>query len=780
MKTAGDRAFAHRRYVRAKEAYELALEALGDDDGDGNDDSHDDGQERRLLRVKIYANLAQTLLHLDLPELAHRTARRGRLLVPLPLPLVDVDAATLDSSVTRSSAGRHRGDADCRGVPPPAAPRGQPTSLFIKLAYREALGLYHLGRYERALVACERIFHAHAHAHAAKDAVADLNLGDAPALLERIRLRLSATRHGPPSAETLRSWWTRTGDQTDRNLGPPVDAADWVDSSAIEIAPVPGKGLGLVARRPLRRGQLLLCCKPIAYAGGQGYGGEEERDGERQRLRYTVGVNLWTRSEDPWAVREVASQVLWRAALEREEGGSSSPLFQEEGDGGGLREAIAPLWAGDEGDRRRAQSSSSKSASASTENVVAPSRVEAVVTFNGFHLEQVTASATAAPSSSDEADALFHAPTALYPAFPSALNHSCLSNCTYTFLSSLFLLRVRVDLPVGAELVDSYVDASEPLDQRERKIVAAHGFRCECPLCEEERQVGPEVRQRRGQLVRHAEAEAAAEGNQEAGADPAAQRRKVDRLQRIVAELDATYGPAARIRPALYTPLRILSQALALATTTTTTRTSTPSSSHPRPVTDPDPDRDPNPDLDRDLDPAADAIANELRALHALGARFTGPRGAEELVEPPRVRDMDGVMSALWIAAEWQRRRNPGHCRCAFHFLSVRFSSLLRHLVDMRARARACVCISPNALVLTDIGGLATLHAGTGSRSRVRSRRARRAKRCSSCGTETGLARTGSTWACNRDATAGMPFPREPRQKERLTLSGFAAVRATQ
>ncbi|GAA5882193.1 hypothetical protein JCM3774_005461 [Rhodotorula dairenensis] len=624
LKEAGDKAFTQRRYVRAKEAYEFALDAVRDRHHPDEHEHEGRDRERAQLVIKIYANLSQTLLYLELPELARRAAHSGL------VALAEQSESEYEPLSSRSA-------------------------LFVKLAYREALALYRLGQYDRALVLCERI-----RAPGSTDSNLNLLGDDVPALLARIRLRILETEQGP-SDETLRSLWTSS--VVKRNARrppppPPLDLADWVDSSAIEIVPVPGKGLGLVARKPLKRGHLVLCCKPLAYAGGGGggsggsggsgvHGGnrkEEEEESKKRRLRYTVGVNLWTRSEDPWAVREVVSQVLWRAALDEGEGSSLAGGADDEG---GWRKAVAPLWAGKEdtdGDLARG-GDGDRASSSSAGDALAPSRVEAVVTFNGFHLEQVTASSAAVDSpdpgpscstssSSDEDGELFHAPTALYPSFPSALNHSCLSNCTYTFLSSVFLLRVRVDIAAGQELVDSYVDASAPLEAREHKLGNAHGFTCECAICAEERRVGVEVRQRRAELGRRAEAEANSIHEGEAAG----------RLRRTVAELEATYSETTRIRPAMYTPLRLLSQALqALG----------PASAGPDPS---------------NLDPEMDAIANELRALEALGARFAGPRGAEELVEPPRLRDMDGVMSALWIAKEWQRRGKPEQCR---HWISL-------------------------------------------------------------------------------------------------------------
>lgn len=177
MKEAGDKAFATGRLVRAKEAYQLALDALqgGDTAVTSTPPTADDDQLH--LRVKVHANLAQTLLRLELPELAHRAAQAGLLVL-------------LESSWSPHITS--------------IAP------LRIKLLYRRALGLYRVGQYDLAMQACEeairRCIAAAAADHADKNLNSSFSEGEATALLERIKQRQLEAEQGP-SAETLRSLW---------------------------------------------------------------------------------------------------------------------------------------------------------------------------------------------------------------------------------------------------------------------------------------------------------------------------------------------------------------------------------------------------------------------------------------------------------------------------------------------------------------------------------------------------------------------------------------------
>lgn len=535
LKAAGDRAFAAKRFVKAKEAYELALDALEPTFGPDSDPTTLD------LRTRLYANLAQAFIKLEMWHGAFCAAQGG---------------SQAFSMRPAALAGTFLIEAQ--------------SLLLMKIRYRAALADYHRGRYDSAKTTLLQILRA---GFAPSDP-------DPPLLLARVEARL-AEIEGGPSVDTTRSLWSDSLDMQERNQrvpASPPDLADWIDYAALSIVPIPGKGNGLVAKRRIRRGELLMCCKPLACAGGFQIG----------QLRYNAGVNLWTRSEDPWAVGEVVSEVLWRST---HEGGAKidSPWAVEE---------VGPLWAGEGVGREHDL--------AALLLVMDPSRVEGAVTFNGFHVEEVSASALddSAKRDCNDPDDLFYAPTALYPRYPSALNHSCLSNCTYTFLHSVFFLRARIDIEEGDELVDSYVDASDPLEVRNAKL-AAHGFQCACELCAEEREVGEPARERRAQLVKQAETLASPD---------------VDELRRIVEELETTYGQTTTIRPALYTPLRMLSQALS-------TRAGS----------------------------SADAIANEVEALRCLGASFAGSGGEERLVTPSRLRDIDAVLSALWIAKEWKR-----------------------------------------------------------------------------------------------------------------------------
>ncbi|GAA5856654.1 hypothetical protein JCM9279_004860 [Rhodotorula babjevae] len=587
LKDAGNAAFKVDRWIRAREAYEWALEVL---ERGGEQGTSAQGE----LGATVRSNLALVYLKLDLPAAARHVAERALNLVP--------SSASADEP---------------------------PSPLRAKLTYRLALALYALEAYPPCL-----------------DALAPLLALSPPdplaaALAKRAHARALEAAHGPSPA-TLRALFraasapAAAGSGSSSSAWPP-DIADYA-SPLIGVRPSPSdpsRGRALVALAPIGRGTLLLCLKPVVSGGGPA----AARSG---RTAYCAGVNLWTRAVEPWGVGECAGELLWRAGEGAREG-------REQGEGQSMderaREAMRELWAGEELGR-----GSEREARPSVEGD--PSLAEGAVTFNAFHVEDLASSLPGAQAPSPPADLDldrraddpddaegFHSLTALYPPLASALNHSCLPTASYTFLGTLFLLRARVDLAPGDELTDSYADATDPLDVRERKL-DPHGFVCRCALCAEEREAGEGRRREREGLVRRLEEEEPRRDG----------REELERVRGIKRALEGTYARGdegegeerGRVRPPLYSAARLLAQRLADA----------PGGASPEQL--------------------REAVESEVEALRALGAVFepgvgeggaaAGKKKAVEgarweaarMVRPPLVGDTNAVLSALFVARVWR------------------------------------------------------------------------------------------------------------------------------
>ncbi|ORY73603.1 hypothetical protein BCR35DRAFT_147010 [Leucosporidium creatinivorum] len=355
-----------------------------------------------------------------------------------------------------------------------------------------------------------------------------------------------------------------------------LDVAEFV-SDAFEVKEIAGRGRGIVARRRIEPGELLMVQKPLAMGVP-----------DPKRKSFVVGANLFTETMDPYAVGDLVALLAERI-----------------GDDERTRRRVLALHAGDEsilvpiGD--------------STSPGIDISRLEAIATFNAFHTESLAQkSKTLSPS--EEAAQNIHAPSSLYD-LPSMLNHSCIGNVSYSFLADVFFLRVRLTIQPGDELVDSYVDSLEGLAQRSEKL-DKHRFVCQCQLCDYDREDGERAGKERERLASQLEELTdRIHGVQEQ--DPAP---LLPTIRAFIDKIQATYKPSRpNLRPALYSALRLLGATLGT------------------------------------LGKFEEAIQVELRALVALGAEFEGEREAARLVEVPKLGDLNGVLSCLFIASQYQK-----------------------------------------------------------------------------------------------------------------------------
>ncbi|GAA5918258.1 hypothetical protein JCM1841_002132 [Sporobolomyces salmonicolor] len=557
LKSLGNAAFQSQRYHAALEAYTWALDSLGLSLSLPRSalSSFIAGKDAASLTLcaTLLSNLIATLIKLSL-------ARAVPHLFRLAIELLDTGVPSASSPIY----------ADPRQCP------SDPTlALRRKLVYRAGLGHYA----QREWDACIMMVHPLCELPNKEIGTPSLLDKDAQALQERARERVREQGQGAYD-------WPKLYVQAQK--GEELDVADYVATDAVKVKELEGRGRGLVAKRRIERGELLLVSKPLASAGRLG----AKTKNEQERLQYTVGANLWTETMDPWAVNEVVAELAWRVASEEEAFPRPPGQAPER-----LSEVISKLWAGEE--LGRAEGNASAGADSS--------RLEGVVTFNGFHVEDLAISSVGVPPSDEEMNH-FHAPTALYPSFPSSLNHSCLPNTSYTFLSTLFVLRARTTIEAGEELVDSYVDGMEPFEGREGKL-KKHGFVCRCGLCVEERGAGEEARRTRRQAVEELDEMR----------EPAKEREVVGRLKKAIeVTYEAARGPDSitrhRTRPSLYSATRLLAQAQA------------------------------------SRGEFEKAIECELEGLEALGAVVSFTEESVKVVEPPLLGDTNAVLSALFIA----------------------------------------------------------------------------------------------------------------------------------
>jgi tetratricopeptide (TPR) repeat protein len=87
----------------------------------------------------------------------------------------------------------------------------------------------------------------------------------------------------------------------------------------------------------------------------------------------------------------------------------------------------------------------------------------------------------------------------------SYINHSCLPNSEKEYVGDLMLLRATRSIAAGEEILHAY-DLSSDYDARVEALMRTWGFSCDCKLCVAEKADSEEVRSKRRELEREADA----------------------------------------------------------------------------------------------------------------------------------------------------------------------------------------------------------------------------------------------------------------------------------
>jgi tetratricopeptide (TPR) repeat protein len=370
-----------------------------------------------------------------------------------------------------------------------------------------------------------------------------------------------------------------------------LDISEFVDSRVV-VTSIPGKGRGLVASGDVKMGELLVVAKPLAISGG-----------DKSRLSYNIGLNLYTETIDPYAFTDLIATMIEKANYDRD-----------------YYEQVMDLHV--HVDITSGSPPKSMNASISPSIIsVDPSRFEASATFNAFHAESI--SSTISTHSKDDQDHI-HSPSALY-SIPSRMNHSCIGNISYIFLADVLVLRAKSDVMAGEELVDSYVDSLEEYDVRNEKL-SGHRFRCNCQLCHWDRVDGEVNRAKRKGLAGDVSEWTEKIHGQHFKPDGST----VNAILALIDRIDLTYSkerPIETPRSALYHAYRLLAQ------------------------------------LTGDYGQPRAAIEIELKALGMLGGRFNRERGDVEvyrMMELPVVGGINAVLSTLFIARQFHLLSQTG------------------------------------------------------------------------------------------------------------------------
>jgi hypothetical protein len=128
----------------------------------------------------------------------------------------------------------------------------------------------------------------------------------------------------------------------------------------------------------------------------------------------------------------------------------------------------------------------------------------------------------------------------------SLINHSCDPTCRRSFLGDLQIIRAARELPAGTELTFSYLGTvgKAPEDSRSlnKRLLDGWGFECSCPICVEDRELTPAIKNRRLELLEEFET---------------ISNNNLKRKRNVLQKLESTYSRSLTEvpRPQMWLPL---------------------------------------------------------------------------------------------------------------------------------------------------------------------------------------------------------------------------------
>ncbi|KAF4636904.1 hypothetical protein G7Y89_g1173 [Cudoniella acicularis] len=300
-----------------------------------------------------------------------------------------------------------------------------PLARSEKSLYRTAVALYNLSRFDESHEILEVLVKQFPESVIGKQD------------LSRVKLRLEEQMTGKYDfKKTYR----------DAKLRPPlVDCATF--SSRVAVKNTNGKGKGLFTTRGVKAGDLLLCEKAFSYGCR-----EPAKGGAKSTTDLGMLLNLSTNT----AIMDThASQIanVYQKLLKNPSlappfldlfHGSYQPVSKEKVDG---------------------------------KPVVDSFLIERIISLNTFGCPTI--------SKDDIHHDNFVGSSGVWT-LASRINHSCVSNCSRTFIGDMLILRASGDLPAGTELGFWYVNPREKEENGagpREKLSQQWGFKCCCTLC---------------------------------------------------------------------------------------------------------------------------------------------------------------------------------------------------------------------------------------------------------------------------------------------------------
>ncbi|KAI1095903.1 hypothetical protein F5B19DRAFT_489076 [Rostrohypoxylon terebratum] len=310
-----------------------------------------------------------------------------------------------------------------------------------KAIFREAKALYALQKFKPCLEKLLAVVRANP------------KNSDAWAEIKRVKQRIHEEETG---AYQFSSMYTQA-----KSTPPLIDCATYVGS--VEVRDSPGRGKGLFTTKKVKAGELLLCEKAFAYS----YAGEDSPIG---REKITILMNLNNQTMCMGGQAGLISQIVQK-------------IFHNHGGAA----AFTDLHHGDY----------EKVAASSVDGtpIVDTFLVARIIQLNCFGAPRTNHDVQFAnldgKSEKDKEESKAFTTCGVWP-LASRINHSCVTNCSRSFIGDMMLVRATEDLEPNTELYHGYrhPSANETYEETQKKL-RNWGFECTCALCLEKKTTPP-------------------------------------------------------------------------------------------------------------------------------------------------------------------------------------------------------------------------------------------------------------------------------------------------
>ncbi|KAL2285063.1 hypothetical protein FJTKL_08583 [Diaporthe vaccinii] len=161
-------------------------------------------------------------------------------------------------------------------------------------------------------------------------------------------------------------------------------------------------------------------------------------------------------------------------------------------------------------------------------------RVEAIDRLNGFDFPGIKSTKDGSGEKTIASGIWLHV---------SHVNHSCVPNADRSFIGDMMVIRATKDIKAGEEISLSYLILNHSYMERQQRLYF-YGIDCDCPLCDVEKFMPPQVLSKRAKLVGEVNQFLSTNGTGAPSTFPAATIKSAETL---MTQLEETY-PEARYR----------------------------------------------------------------------------------------------------------------------------------------------------------------------------------------------------------------------------------------